>query len=129
MSAPADQPRKKVGYKHPPEEHQFKKGHCGNPKGRPKGKKGLQQFIHEELYSKVEIITDGRRRMVPKIQVIVMKLVRDAMKGDNKATLTIGKLCPNAFNDALSGNAHDEAADLEVINAFLADMSKDVANG
>ena len=129
MSAPADQPKKKVGYKHPPEENQFKKGHCGNPKGRPKGKKGLQQFIQEELYSKVEIITDGRRRMVPKIQVIVMKLVRDAMKGDMKAIMTLGKLCPDAFNDALSTSAHNAAADFEVIDAFLADTSKDVANG
>jgi hypothetical protein len=30
-----------VGHKRPPKEHSWKKGECGNPKGRPRGHRNL----------------------------------------------------------------------------------------
>ena len=39
-----------MGYKDPPKEHQFKPGHCYNPKGRPKGKT-MKEYAREFLMS------------------------------------------------------------------------------
>ena len=38
-----------VGYGKPPRKSQFKPGQSGNPKGRPKGRKGFSTILVEEL--------------------------------------------------------------------------------
>lgn len=44
-----------VGYGKPPKRTQFKKGKSGNPKGRPKGAKGVKASLKRELESKITI--------------------------------------------------------------------------
>ena len=49
-----------VGYKHPPREHQFRRGQSGNPSGRPKGARNFKSELREEL-GELVTIRDGER--------------------------------------------------------------------
>jgi hypothetical protein len=42
-----------VGYGRPPEHTRFRKGHSGNPKGRPKGTRNLLTDVQEELAERI----------------------------------------------------------------------------
>ena len=74
-----------VGYKKPPREHRFKPGQSGNPRGRPKGIKSLDQRLQEELDRPVTIKMGARAQKVPVWRAVVMKLAEAAMKGEFRA--------------------------------------------
>lgn len=78
-----------VGYCKPPKEHQFKKGQpAANPKGRPKGRK--PKGILDKLDEKVVVGTkNGRRVKKTLFEVLVHKVVKDAIEGDKQARLLI----------------------------------------
>ena len=52
----------KVGYGKPPENHRFKKGQSGNPKGRPRDKKADQIDVRNILGSEITIRERGKKR-------------------------------------------------------------------
>jgi hypothetical protein len=70
-----------VGYRKPPVEHQFKKGGCANPDGRPKGT-ARPSSIDEVLSKPVTITEGGKTRKVPAIEAITMQFVGRALGGD-----------------------------------------------
>jgi hypothetical protein len=88
-----DQPKRKVGYGSPPEEHQFKRGQpSANPKGRPRKNKTYQHSVLEYLNRKLTITTGGRRRKVPVIGVALQQLGNMAAAGNLAAIKEINKL-------------------------------------
>lgn len=92
----------RVGYRSPPKATQFKKGESGNPKGRPKGSRGLQTIMVEELKSNVTIHENGRSKTVKKGEVIVKQMVNKAMAGDHKAAhLVLGVSQQHEYQEAL----------------------------
>lgn len=92
----------------PPKEHRFKPGQSGNPKGRPKDDDRMKRlsmdsfrgFIMNDAWKEVEIVENGRRKMVPKFYVIVSQLNNQAIKGN----VTAARLATNLLKTAASGN-------------------------
>lgn len=94
-----------VGYGRPPKHSRFQKGRSGNPKGRPKGARGLSAILTAELQKKVPIREGGRTRLVSKLELFVLKRVNDALKGNARdgdaLTSLIQRFIPLAETDAV----------------------------
>ncbi|GJL97188.1 MAG: hypothetical protein DHS20C06_10050 [Hyphobacterium sp.] len=73
------------GYGKPPKERQFKPGQSGNPKGRPKGARGLKQVVRAALDDEVNLVVGGQETRKTKREVVVLKLIQKAASGDVRA--------------------------------------------
>lgn len=116
-----------VGYGRPPTHSQFKPGQSGNPKGRPKGAKGLSTMVREILGGKVAVRTATGTRHITKIEAVLQKTIERAMKGDARAQLELMKLWKSAVPDeplpaGAEGNTGDNltATDIATIEAYRA---------
>ena len=84
-----------VGYCRPPSSRRFKKGHSGNPRGRPKGAKNLATYFDAILKQKVSVREGGHVKTMSKAEAMVHSVVLKAMKGDSKALsfiIALGRL-------------------------------------
>ena len=89
----ADQPKRKVGYKSPPVEHQFKANQpSANPKGRPPKNKSFRAIVLAQLNRKVIVTQNGKRRRVVVTEVVLQRLAQKAAEGDLLAIREIVKL-------------------------------------
>ena len=74
-----------VGYKKPPRATRFKPGQSGNPKGRPKHAKNFRTIVSETMSERVSVRTSKGERRLSRAEVLVMKMVELAGKGNLKA--------------------------------------------
>lgn len=74
-----------IGYRKPPRHTQFRKGHSGNSRGRPRGARNLATLLDEVLGERVVINESGRRKTASKLQVIVKQMVNKAAQGDYRS--------------------------------------------
>ena len=74
-----------VGYRKPPRHSRFKKGHSGNPKGRPNGSKNAATLLKEALHEEVVVNENGRRRKVTKLEAAMKQLANRAAAGDHRS--------------------------------------------
>ena len=49
-----------VGYRNPPRQHQFKKGHSGNKPGRKKGSRNLLSVFKDVAEEKIKVKIGGK---------------------------------------------------------------------
>ena len=86
-----------VGYGKPPKTGKFKAGQSGNPNGRPKKDKdkAFITILADELKEVVALKDgSGEKQFLSKKEVIIKRLLSDAMSGKQsaiKALLEIGK--------------------------------------
>jgi hypothetical protein len=76
----------RVGYAKPPLHSRFKKGQSGNPAGRKKGVRSLNQEVMDALNEKVAVNQNGRRRTITKLRAALTQAFNKAAQGDPKAT-------------------------------------------
>ena len=81
-SGPADYV---VGYGRPPKASQFTAGKSGNPKGRPKGGRSVGEILKEVIEQKVAVTENGKTRRISALEVMLRRLVNDAMRSDPTA--------------------------------------------
>jgi hypothetical protein len=82
-------PSFKIGYRRPPKATQFAPGKSGNPKGRPKGAKNLATIFNDALNQKFDIQERGKTRKITARELIVRRVVHEAVKGNIKATALV----------------------------------------
>lgn len=126
-AASADQ---RVGYKNPPKDTRFKKGRSGNPKGRPKGAKGVAPTLFKVLSGKVAAKVDGRTVRISRVEGMCRRLVDKALAGDMRAIALLINLDPTAER-MLSAVAHETMTalseeDAAVLAIFYQSMPKPV---
>ena len=109
----------RVGFARPPEEHEFKPGQSGNPRGRRKGVKNHDTILREILYRKLPIRDRGKIRHVPLIEAMLLKFAERGLGGDVKAAaFLLNRHVPQADDPPSSAEVTRE--DLEVLNAYAA---------
>ena len=69
-----------------PRSTRFRPGQSGNPRGRPKGARGLSGLVARALGERVEANENGRRRRITKLEAAVTQLVNRAANGEQRAT-------------------------------------------
>lgn len=74
-----------VGYRRPPKTTQFTPGRSGNPKGRPKGPRSVAAVLRDIIQQKIAVTENGRTRRIPALEVIMRRLLNDAMRSDPRA--------------------------------------------
>ena len=74
-----------IGYGRPPKRTQFKPGHSGNPKGRPKGARNLASQVRTVLGRRIAVVEHGQRRFVSAGEAILHRFLELALKGDVRA--------------------------------------------
>jgi hypothetical protein len=94
-----------VGYGKPPRETRFRKGHSGNPRGRPKGEKSAKSLFDQALSAPVTISEGGRMRVVEQRTALFKALVAKAIKGDARAAALVVRLM-NQFGFGANDEAH-----------------------
>jgi hypothetical protein len=123
----------------PPPHTRFKPGQSGNPSGRPKGSKNLKTLVESVFGRLVTLTENGKQVRLTAGEVMLRRLVQDAMKGDHKAAelllriardLGVGeneearKAFPRSEADA--GQKPDKAALRRILRRFdNIDLSED----
>lgn len=74
-----------VGYGKPPVHTRFQKGRSGNPKGRKKGSKNVNTLLSELLEERIAVNTPTGLQKIPRIEVLLRKLIELGAKGNPRA--------------------------------------------
>jgi hypothetical protein len=116
-----------VGYGRPPKDTRFKSGSSGNPRGRPKGARGLKTDLKAELSKKVTVNDGGKKRTMTKQQVFINQLTTQAAKGDLRAISKIIDLIRDAVgldDENIKNTAQMSISDQELLKDFKSDILK-----
>lgn len=115
----------KVGYGKPPKHTQWPKGQSGNPRGRPKGARGLRTDLDRELETRLTIAINGKEIAGTTQQLMLRTLARRAAHGDVAASRVVLDLVLQIFGAGDRGSKHDElsAQDQEIFERLLASVS------
>jgi hypothetical protein len=116
-----------VGYRRPPKAAQFKKGKSGNPRGRPKGSRNIGNVLLDVTGQKIAVTENGKTRRMPALEVVLRKVVNDAMQNDPNARRLFFTLVDRYADLTETTVAPDIgqvlAEDREILDRYLAKAS------
>ena len=119
-----------VGYGKPPKSTRWKPGQSGNPKGRPKKTKDFDKLIDRELSETVRITDGGESKVVTKRELIIKRLINEALKGDKAALkLTLNFMKADLSVEGFEPDAADHAALLELLGNARTEDEHDATDG
>jgi hypothetical protein len=92
-----------VGYGRPPVQTRFRKGHSGNPRGRPPGSitDRAKRIVLEEAYRSVTVKEGEKVIRMPAIRAVMRSHLRDALKGNGpnqRAVLALVQVLESEIN-------------------------------
>jgi hypothetical protein len=128
-SAASRDPDYAVGYGRPPQQHQFKRGQSGNPRGRPKGVRSEDDILAKLLNKKIPIQERSRVRHVSVLEAVYFRVAQNALKGDLKAaTFLMNRKA--AVAQGRSGETPEmNEDDRAVLDSFVAQIINSQTNG
>ena len=89
----------KSGSRNPPKHSRFKKGVSGNPKGRPKRRKGqlVSHIISKVQNTPTAYREGGRTKLASRLELALKKLVNGALEGDARTAAELFALAALTF--------------------------------
>lgn len=118
-----------VGYGRPPKATQFGPGKSGNPRGRPKGSRTVGAILQDILGRKIAVTENGKTRRIAALEVMLRRLVNDAMRSDAKAMKLLLALADRYAQTTEARVQLDEllAEDREILSQYLLEPRKPAA--
>ena len=111
-----------VGYGKPPQQHRFRSGMSGNPKGRPRGSKNLASLFAKLADQEITITENGHKRRISKGEAVLLQTLNKALSGDLRATKEVVQLMLHA--EAAQDREVTSGPDLEKSKAILKSFLK-----
>jgi len=108
-----------VGYGRPPQEHQFRPGQSGNPRGRRKGLKNEATILRELLNRKIAVRQGGTARKITVLEAILLRFAEDALKGNIKTAGFLFNRYAASQDDAPGLNDTITDEDRQVLETFV----------
>lgn len=124
-----------VGYAKLPERTKFKPGQCGNPKGRPRGKKNTKTLFREALDQKLVSRIGGKEKKITTREGIIMRLVKKALDGDHNAIKLIMAKDDDFELQALGDDGHTDrdehrdVSDAAILEEFVRQIEEECLAG
>jgi Family of unknown function (DUF5681) len=118
-------PDENVGYRRPPVSTRFKPGTSGNPSGKPKGSKSLNQLLRQALNRRVPDSRRGGRHRVSMIELIFEGIVLGAARREPPMVRILLALINQLAPTDVPASELEElrAGDREILNEFIASAS------
>jgi hypothetical protein len=116
-----------VGYRRPPAHTRFKPGRSGNPKGRPKGARGMNTLARELLTARVPVRTGSGEKRMHRIEAVLHKTFELALKGNPRALSQVLSLYASAVPETAAADSPLPAeeltmTDLAILEEFKASL-------
>jgi hypothetical protein len=114
-----------IGYGRPPKATQFAPGQSGNPKGRPKGSRSVGAVLSDILNQKIAVTENGRTRRLTMQEVMLRRLVGDAVRSDPRAIKLLIPLMERYGPASETGPQLHEliAEDQAILSAFWPELA------
>jgi len=108
-----------IGYGKPPKYAQFKKGVSANPGGRRKKPVTMAQTLQQQLSESIEVLVDGKRTVITKMEAAVRRLIDKAINGDMSAFRVLSVLSQVLSDSPSVSSSELEELDKKVLAAMF----------
>jgi len=125
------EPPYEVGYGRPPRNHRFRPGESGNPKGRPKGARGLKTDLRAELEARMTIRINNEPVSETRQRLLLRALSSRAAAGDVRAAAILIPIIIQVLGVEDRGGERRalSALDQSILDAMMQSLGVDPAIG